>query len=459
MLALVPLVLVAATLRTDETLLVHEWGTFTCLQDEAGQAIGGINTDDEPVPRFVHDLSWSLLIPATEMPTAAFFQGAPRCHPDVTMRLETPFLYFHPPKSQSKPLAVDVTVGFRGGWLTQFYPAANAVAPGVESWPKFGHLRSDTVGRLTWPALAVGGGAHGPDTSEHVWTSPRAVEAASVTTTNHESEKFLFYRGVAHIDAPLQVTRDAKGDQLVLRSQADPALDGKSPVAIRYLWLTEIRPDGASAFRQLKPITLTGGGNAVLATTPAAFAANEFSPENSTRFRADMQRALVAEGLFGDEADALLNTWELSYFKSPGLRLFFLVPRAWTDHCLPLTISAPADVQRVMMGRIELVTPAQRELLAKIAAGPLPNMQLFNQTLRDIQSKLGSNQAPFNLVYNGHAPIASLGVPVPEVYQAYLNLGRFRNALILDEEKRRPTDALARFIDENSLKAYEIPSP
>src|SRR5204863_2540425 len=39
---------------TPEPLIVHEWGTFTSLQNEASQAIGGINTDDEPVPRFVH---------------------------------------------------------------------------------------------------------------------------------------------------------------------------------------------------------------------------------------------------------------------------------------------------------------------------------------------------------------------------------------------------------------------
>jgi hypothetical protein len=445
--------------NTDEHgLIVHEWGTFTCLQDEAGQAIGGINTDDEPVPAFVHDLAGTLLIRATELPPVFFNKGAPGCHPDVTMRLETPVIYFHLPKSQTKPLTLDVNVEFRGGWLTQFYPSAEAVAPGVESGPKFGHVRSDTVGRLAWAGLTVGGDADGPATTERVWTSPRAVQAASVTTTDHESEKFLFYRGVGHIDAPLQVTRDTTGDQLVLRSRFDPALDGKSPVAIRHLWLTEIRPDGACAFRQLKPVTLTGAGNEVLATTPAAFAADEFSTENPARFRAEMHRALVEEGLFDDEAGALLNTWGLAYFKSPGLRLFFLVPRAWTDDCLPLKISVPADVHRVMMGRIELVTPAQRELLAEIAAGPAPDMQLFNQALREIQSKLGSNQGPFNSVFSERAPIACLGVSIPEAYWVYLNLGRFRNALILDEQRRRPTDALARFIEDSGLKAYEIPS-
>ena len=39
------------------SLVIHEWGTFTCLQDETGRAIPGVNTDDERVPNFVHRLS------------------------------------------------------------------------------------------------------------------------------------------------------------------------------------------------------------------------------------------------------------------------------------------------------------------------------------------------------------------------------------------------------------------
>jgi len=449
-LALIPLVLLAATLRHDDTLIVHEWGTFTCLQDEAGRAIGGINTDDEPVPQFVHDVGKFLLIVPRDLPQS-FYQGAPRCHPDVTMRLETPVIYFHLPKSQVKPLALDVNVEFRGGWLTQFYPIGDAVAPGVESWPKFGHLRADTIGRLSWSTLTVGGNVNGPTTTERVWTSPRAVEAASVTTTNGESEKFLFYRGVAHIDAPSRVVREPKGDRLLLRNRPDSAFPSKRPLAIRHLWLTEIRPDGSSAFRRLEPVPLTGVVSDVLATTPATFAIAEFSRQNTALFRADMHRALVEEGLFDDEADALLNTWELSYFKSTGLRLFFIVPRAWTDYYLPLQISVPANVTRVMMGRIELVMPEQRALLSKIAAGPVPAT-----ITPDTLVKLSEDD--FHRLVDGRATLASLNVSVPPVYQAYLDLGRFRNALILDEEKRRPTVALDEFIQKNGLKAYDIPT-
>ena len=42
-------------------LVVHEWGTFTTLQDEKGARLSGINVDDEPVPKFVHNLSRYLL--------------------------------------------------------------------------------------------------------------------------------------------------------------------------------------------------------------------------------------------------------------------------------------------------------------------------------------------------------------------------------------------------------------
>src|SRR5688572_27293906 len=46
----------------EKTLVVHEWGTFTSLQDEKGEPIGGINTDDEPVPAFVRRLTAGFLL-------------------------------------------------------------------------------------------------------------------------------------------------------------------------------------------------------------------------------------------------------------------------------------------------------------------------------------------------------------------------------------------------------------
>lgn len=150
-------------------LIVHEWGTFTSLQDGKGHAIGGINTDDEPVPTFVHDLLPGLI--------AALGKGVPSDDPSVTMRLETPVLYFYPPQRLIGK-KVDVFVKFRGGWLSQFYPAADCIAPGVvirKGVPaKFAPITATTVGSLHWSDLTLGVAPGGPKTTDPVWTAPRA---------------------------------------------------------------------------------------------------------------------------------------------------------------------------------------------------------------------------------------------------------------------------------------------
>jgi hypothetical protein len=137
-----------------------------------------------------------------------------------------------------------------------------------------------------------------------------------------------------------------------------------------------------------------------------------------------MRAALIADGLFADEADALLNTWEASYFKAPGLRLFFLVPRPWTDAVLPLKLSRDADVVRSMVGRIEIVTPRQRDVLKQIATAPA--------------EVVGNNQNQ-------------------AILRTYNALGRFANALVLDEARQRPTPSLDTFIKTFGLSPYTLP--
>lgn len=61
-----------------------------------------------------------------------------------------------------------------------------------------------------------------------------------------------------------------------------------------------------------------------IAAVPATFHDSEYSRENLARLRDEMHAALIEDGLYADEATALLNTWELGYFKSPGMRVFFL---------------------------------------------------------------------------------------------------------------------------------------
>lgn len=452
---------------TKANWVIHEWGTFTSLQDEDGRTIGGINTDDEPVPKFVHRLSDWILVTPTQVPVT-FFQGAPHCHPDVTMRLETPVIYFHPPPGATNE-KINVKVKFNGGWLTEFYPRAetnpealdgdgsNVIQPGGNgpSW-QFGHLTGDTISYLDWQNLKVGGDAIGPATDYHVWNAPRNVQAASVETVLGETEKFLFYRGVAHIDAPLRISRN--GEKLLFRSQLEGDLSA-ARLPVTFLWLVDIQPDGEIAFRTLPAVTLAGDTNKILASVKADFRKSDYREENLEELKTSLRKTLVAEGLFKDEADALLNTWELSYFKSAGTRVFFIVPRAWTDHYLPLEISVPAEVNRVMVGRIELITPRQRETLQEMAQ--FSQEQISKDWKKLHESFYGSYNRLYEAkeiekVDRGGETLAQARIEVPATYQKYLDLGRFRNTLVLDELSRRPTEGLTDFVSSYGLHGYNF---
>jgi hypothetical protein len=425
---------------------IHEWGTFTSLQDESGRAIGGINTDDEPVPDFVH--SFFPILPAADIVPRQFNKGLPSCHPDVTMRLETPVIYFHPPPGTANGQSASVNVHFRGGWLTQFYPNAVADAPGLTNGF---HLDSDTVGTLKWDHLQIGGDWPLTNTTEHVWIAPRQVRAANVRSSDGEGERFLFYRGVGHMDAPLRISRDPDSGELLIQSQLEN-LPSHRPLNISALWLVDIHSDGEIAFRTLPSLTLDGDSNRILQRTSGIFEAKDYQRANLEKLETSLKASLMAEGLFGDEAQALLSTWQVSYFKSPGMRVFFLCPRDWTDYYLPLHISLPAQINRVMVGRIELITPADRHKLQQLAA--LSPTSVRDQSIRFMQTGIQRYQ-DLRPVFAGKKAFTDV-VPFPESYQTYLELGRFRNALLLDEEKERPTAGLAEFIDAYGLQGYQV---
>ena len=413
-----------------DPIVVHEWGTFTSLQDELGNAIGGINADDEPVPDFVHRLNWSLIVgPRSHL--NLFAKSVPQSHPDVTMRLETPVVYFHPAPGTKLPLQLNIEVAFRGGWLSEYYPAAEIDAPGAKS---FGPITADTLGRLTWKDLQVGTDAAGPETTAPVWLAPRAVDAANVTANGGESERYLFYRGVGHMDSPLRVSRDSD-DSLVVTANFPLVEQSKEvELVVPAMWLVDIRENRSLAFRKLEGVRVPNDGKpSVVAKTSAKleFDSEHLESDKLSELSASIREALIEDGLFADEADALLNTWKASYFETPGLRLFYLLPREWTDHVMPMKLSTDSRLVRTMIGRVEIVTPAQREQLKHIAAGPASKRDWMLQP-----------------------PESCRALAAPADYEAYQSLGRFRNALVLDELKRRPTPALQTFINNYGLRGY-----
>ena len=396
-------------------LVVHEWGTFTSFQDERGATIAGINVDDEPVPKFVHRLGDIPINTSSSLP-ATWSQGAPRCHPDVTMRLETPVLYFHPPVDWH-PVSFDVTASFVGGWITEFFPAASPMESG---FPKV--LSATDQNSLTWRGVQLqeAGSSRLPQTQAHVWLAPRKVNAATVVNPQtNEAEKYLFYRGVGHLDAPIVVTLDGNTLNFALRA------DASDLEILPRLWIVDVGVDGHLFFKSVKPTGRTAQAQAYSFVIAGAW-------NNRLGLETQLADALKAEGLNADEAAAMLDTWKLSYFESAGLRVFFLLPRAWIDARLPLTLSTPADVTRVMVGRIELETESQRQTIARFHTLPetdFPRIPIYGESvdvLKAMQSGKYSEVELYKLA----------GKPVPESLALYDSLGRFRDALLVHEQMR-----------------------
>src|SRR5262249_30534829 len=71
-----------------------------------------------------------------------------------------------------------------------------------------------------------------------------------------------------------------------------------------------------------------------------------------------VRTALDETGLYDDEATAMVNTWKRQWFRTPGARLLYLAPQAWTERSIPLAIDpTPDSTKRVMVIRVEIVTP------------------------------------------------------------------------------------------------------
>jgi hypothetical protein len=92
-----------------ENLTVHEWGTFTSVAGDQGQAVEWLPLATESdLPCFVNQSKAGL---------KDYLFG--------TVRMETPVIYFY----ASREMKVNVTVGFPKGWITEWYPQAKLTSP------------------------------------------------------------------------------------------------------------------------------------------------------------------------------------------------------------------------------------------------------------------------------------------------------------------------------------------
>lgn len=93
----------------------------------------------------------------------------------------------------------------------------------------------------------------------------------------------------------------------------------------------------------------------------------------------------VAQGLYADEAQAMVETWRDSWFEE-GSRLIYILPEKFVNGILPLSIHpAPAQIARVFVGRLELVTPATEQAVeAAFAARDKVTLEKYGRFLEPI---------------------------------------------------------------------------
>jgi hypothetical protein len=310
-------------------LTVHEWGTFTSVAGEDGSptdwdALGCKND----LPGFVHDFGYR-----------GFKWRLPG-----TVRMETPVLYFY----SSREVDAHVKVAFPQGVITEWYPRAEQAVYQKRVDGSVSRLEAnlnwiDTsmrslTGGIEWKNIQVQPDAapvlpleSGPSR----YYAARATDAAPIAVGD-QHEKFLFYRGVGRFPVPLSARVEGDGRIVVENRGGD---------AVSNVILFENR---GGRLRYWNLGALDGGRTA---RPPAP------RPVAMAQLRDDLEKSLVAQGLFPKEARAMVETWRDSWFEE-GSRLIYLVPARAIDAILPLQVEpAPSQTARVFVGRIELITP------------------------------------------------------------------------------------------------------
>jgi len=368
-----------------ENYVAHEWGTFTSVQGADGVLLPWNPLETTLLPKFVHD--WNK--PGLDRRPAGALNRDTKSVFVTLQRMETPVIYFYSDQERT----VDVTVRFPQGLITEWYPQAQDIGPSAFPPNKLATALDGFVqqaglspritlasmfgkkgvpdSRIAWRQVRLLPAAHDSQvageiptgTSGNHYFAARETDAAFVRVKSPdkagpaiEQEKFLFYRGVANFKTPLQVTFNGGNDtNLFLRNTGTDELRHLFVLAVRggqgkFVYEDRV-PPGQHVYTELK------SGQDLLPLD-----------ELVARISARMSEALEQEGLYRREADAMVKTWRESWFEEDGLRVFYVLPRQWTDDTLPLTLEPrPRELVRVMVGRAEIIPPATEwELLKQI---------------------------------------------------------------------------------------------
>jgi hypothetical protein len=351
MIAAVGMGTAALTSPTSGPLIVHEWGTFVSMEGSDGLVLEGLHHDEADLPGFVHSRPRDQL----------------RLHA-TTSKLETPVIYFYT-DGTVLPEYVNVHVDFPEGIITQWYPQASLSSPRLLQGDVFpplkggsmewgGRLVPDTRTDLSQPIVAAV-----PRTGpKDVWNFARATRSAffvmdgwdwATSRAVNEREKFIFYRGLGRFDPSLRLETESDGRVALVNTGAEP---------ISHLFVLRIE-GGRAAFEYLPNLAPGREAHIQVRLGENALPVDPFVD----KIAAALAARLVESGLFPEEAQAMVNTWNRSYFRTPGMRVLYLVPRGQIDRTLPIQVRAyrhngnsmTTKIERVFVGRVECLTPEQ----------------------------------------------------------------------------------------------------
>lgn len=254
------LMLLAASSQASPVYTLHEWGTFTTVSGSDGTLLAGLEREEERLPAFVHahlGLENGQAPDPAELSRIYQKHGTLGFNPPnskglgrrplagVTVKMETPVIYFH--SKEKVPIHAKVKVGFNGGTISQWYPQRSAGEKLPEPAASPNPLKSPTPisawtldfnkpyqGSIEWDIDILT-----PDQTRDAvlfkpcdnlgWLRARQPMANAVRTSGGETEGYLFYRGVGRFEPGLKTTVDAN-ETLHLENQTG----GRVPLPRRF---------------------------------------------------------------------------------------------------------------------------------------------------------------------------------------------------------------------------------
>ena len=304
-------------------LIVHEWGTFTSIAGKNGQA-----------------QTWRPLNGTSDLPSFVYkTTNAQNCKicTWAQVRMETPVLYFY----ADHEVEANVKVAFPQGKVTEWFPTANVGNTFIE----WNNIHINPKSEICYQQEAK---------DSHYYPA-RETDAAPLAIQNGqktEYEKFLFYRGAGNFDLPLSV--QLSNDQIKIKSAV--------PAQLGTIFLFENKA-GKIGFQAIN-----------LSRQETTIERSALTQSITTVFT-ELEKSLLAQGLYPKEAQAMIKTWRDSWFEE-GLRIFYLTPPVDTEKILPLTVTPrPTKIVRVLVGRIEILTPEFTQKIQGLATHLLDDPQ------------------------------------------------------------------------------------